>query len=222
VPFADHNAMIDPSTGDLTARVLEYLGRSKWPASDPRIKRAVRFLQKDQTPEGSWYGRWGVNYLYGTSGALRALETLGLQKNAECQRAAAWLRSVQNPDGGFGESCGSYDHPELKARSHSTPSQTAWALIGLLAAGETTEPALKQAVAYLLDQQHEGGTWTEAAFTGTGFPRVFYLKYHLYRNVFPLYALARYRNMQYGTPEYAAMRFSPDEFPPRNGDRKHR
>jgi squalene-hopene/tetraprenyl-beta-curcumene cyclase len=220
VPFADHNAMIDPSTGDLTGRVLEYLGRSKWPASDPRIQRAVRFLQQDQTAEGPWYGRWGVNYLYGTSGALRALETLGLHKSAESQRGVAWLRTVQNADGGFGESCASYDHPELKARGHSTPSQTAWGLIGLLAAGEISEPAVKQAVGYLLNQQRETGAWAEAAFTGTGFPRVFYLRYHLYRNVFPLYALARYRNMLEGASEFEVLRFSPEEFPPRNGDRR--
>jgi squalene-hopene/tetraprenyl-beta-curcumene cyclase len=218
VPFADHNAMIDPSTGDLTARVLEYLGRSKWPASDPRIQRAIRFLQKDQTPEGPWYGRWGVNYLYGTSGALRALETLGLQKDAESQRASAWLRAVQNPDGGFGESCASYDDPGLKARGHSTASQTAWGLIGLLATGEISEPAVKQAVGYLLDQQRDNGTWVEAAFTGTGFPRVFYLRYHLYRNAFPLYALARYRNMLDDAPELEVLRFSPEEFAPRNGN----
>jgi len=220
VPFADHNAMIDPSTGDLTARVLEYLGRLKWPASDPRIQRAVGFLRRDQAPEGPWYGRWGVNFLYGTSGALRALETLGLHKEPECRRAVDWLRAVQNPDGGYGESCASYDDPELKARGHSTASQTAWALIGLLAAGEISEPAVKQAVGYLLDQQRENGTWTEAAFTGTGFPRVFYLKYHLYRNVFPLYALARYRNLLYGGSEFEALRFSPEEFPPQNGDRR--
>jgi squalene-hopene/tetraprenyl-beta-curcumene cyclase len=218
VPFADHNAMIDPSTGDLTARVLEYLGRSKWPASDPRIQRAVKFLQKDQHAEGPWYGRWGVNYIYGTSGALRALETLGLQKNAECQRAVAWLRAVQNSDGGFGESCGSYDDPELKARGQSTPSQTAWALIGLLAAGEPNEPAVKQAISYLVDQQRDNGAWPEAAFTGTGFPRVFYLKYHLYRDVFPLYALSRYKNMQEGAAAFETMSFSPDEFPARNGN----
>jgi squalene-hopene/tetraprenyl-beta-curcumene cyclase len=127
---------------------------------------------------------------------------------------------VQNQDGGFGESCGSYDDPELKARGQSTPSQTAWALIGLLAAGEPTEPAVKQSVNYLLEQQRDNGAWSETAFTGTGFPRVFYLKYHLYKNVFPLYALARYRNLQYGASELEAMRFSPDEFPPRNGDRK--
>jgi squalene-hopene/tetraprenyl-beta-curcumene cyclase len=222
VPFADHNAMIDPSTGDLTARVLEYLGRSKWPASDPRIQRAVRFLQKDQDPEGSWYGRWGVNYLYGTSGSLRALEKLGLQKEAESQRAAAWLRAVQNPDGGFGESCSSYHDPKLKASGHSTASQTAWGLIGLLAAGETSEPAVEKAVGYLLDQQRENGAWAEAAFTGTGFPRVFYLRYHLYRNVFPLYALARYRNMLDGASEFEVLRFSPEEFPPQNGNRRRR
>jgi squalene-hopene/tetraprenyl-beta-curcumene cyclase len=220
VPFADHNAMIDPSTGDLTGRILEYLGRSKWPASDLRIQRAVRFLQRDQTPEGPWYGRWGVNYLYGTSGALRALETLGLSKSVESQRAVAWLRAVQNADGGFGESCASYDNPVLKARGASTPSQTAWALIGLLAAGEASEIAVKRTVSYLLDHQQENGAWKEAAFTGTGFPRVFYLKYHLYRNVFPLYALARYRNLLEGAQEFAALHFTPEEFPPQNGNRR--
>jgi squalene-hopene/tetraprenyl-beta-curcumene cyclase len=217
VPFADHNAMIDPSTGDLTARVLELLGRMKWPASDRRIQRAVEFLRRDQTSEGPWYGRWGVNYIYGTSGALRALETLGLQKDPESQRALAWLRAVQNADGGFGESCASYDDPELKARGQSTASQTAWALIGLLAAGESSETAVKQAVTYLLEQQRDNGAWAETAFTGTGFPRVFYLKYHLYRNVFPLYALARYRNLVFGGSEFEALCLSPQEFPVRNG-----
>jgi squalene-hopene/tetraprenyl-beta-curcumene cyclase len=220
VPFADHNAMIDPSTGDLTARVLEYLGRLRWPPSHPRIQRAVQFLGRDQTPEGAWYGRWGVNYIYGTSGVLRALETLGLQKQPESQRAATWLRSVQNEDGGFGESCGSYDHQQFMGRAPSTASQTAWGLIGLLAAGETSEVSVKRAVAYLLDQQRSNGAWAESAFTGTGFPRVFYLKYHLYRNVFPLYALARYRNLLYGASEFEALRFSPEEFQPWNGHRR--
>lgn len=222
VPFADHNAMIDPSTGDVTARVLEYLGRSNWPASDPRIQRAVGFLRKDQHADGPWYGRWGVNYIYGTSGALRALETVGLRDSEECQRAVQWLRAVQNADGGFGESCGSYDNPKLKGRAPSTASQTAWGLIGLLAAGELAEPAVKQAVTYLLGQQRQNGAWTESAFTGTGFPRVFYLKYYLYRNVFPLYALARYRNMQYGASQYEALRLPAEEFPPQNGNRRRR
>ncbi len=222
VPFADHNAMIDPSTGDLTGRVLEYLGRMGWPSTDPRIERGVRFLQRDQNQDGSWYGRWGVNYIYGTSGALRALEALGLEKAQESQKAVAWLRAVQNPDGGFGESCASYDDTDLKARMHSTASQTAWGLIGLMAAGEINEPAVRQAVLYLLGQQRENGTWLEPAFTGTGFPRVFYLRYHLYRNDFPLYALARYRNMLYGASDFQARRFSPDHFPPQNGNRRHR
>ena len=222
VPFADHNAMIDPSTGDLTGRVLEYLGRSKWPSSDPRIQRAVRFLQRDQSAEGPWYGRWGVNYLYGTSGALRALETVGLQKQPASQQAVAWLRGVQNPDGGFGESCASYDDPKLKARAPSTASQTAWGLVGLLAAGDVSERAVKRAVGYLLDHQWENGTWAETSCTGTGFPRVFYLKYHLYRNVFPLYALSRYRNLLSGSSEFEVLRFSPEEFPPQNGNRRTR
>jgi squalene-hopene/tetraprenyl-beta-curcumene cyclase len=182
----------------------------------------VEFLRRDQTSEGPWYGRWGVNYLYGTSGALRALETLGLQKQAQSQRGAAWLRAVQNPDGGFGESCASYDDPNLKGRARSTASQTAWGLIGLLAAGEISEPAVKQAVTYLLDQQRENGAWAESAFTGTGFPRVFYLRYHLYRNVFPLYALARYRDMLDGASEFEVLRFSPEDFPPQNGNRRGR
>jgi squalene-hopene/tetraprenyl-beta-curcumene cyclase len=151
---------------------------------------------------------------------LRALETLGLSKSVESQRAVAWLRAVQNADGGFGESCASYDNPVLKARGASTPSQTAWALIGLLAAGEASEIAVKRAVSYLLDHQQESGAWKEAAFTGTGFPRVFYLKYHLYRNVFPLYALARYRNLLEGAQEFMALHFTPEEFPPRNGNRR--
>ena len=161
VPFADHNAMIDPSTGDLTARVLEYLGRLKWPASHPRIQRAVRFLQRDQCSEGPWYGRWGVNYIYGTRQHYARLEELALHREPESQRAVAWLRDVQNPDGGFGESCGSYDDPALKGRAPSTPSQTAWGLIGLLAAGEISESTVRRAVGYLFGsttkQRHMGG-----------------------------------------------------------------
>jgi len=222
VPFADHNAMIDPSTGDLTARVLEYLGRLKWPASDPRIQRGLAFLRKDQDLEGPWYGRWGVNYIYGTSGVLRAMETLGLQEEPECRHAAAWLRAVQNNDGGFGESCASYDDPELKGCGLSTASQTAWGLIGLLAAGEPSEQAVRRAATYLLEQQREDGAWSETACTGTGFPRVFYLRYHLYRDVFPLYALARFRNKLDGVPEGDVVRLPSQEFPPMNGRRRSR
>ncbi|MGH9327486.1 MAG: squalene--hopene cyclase [Terriglobia bacterium] len=195
VPFADHNAMIDPSTPDLTARVIECLGRFGYRASHPAVRRALRYLRREQTAEGAWYGRWGVNYIYGTSGVLRALEAVGLAKEEFGQRAAAWLRSVQNPDGGFGESIASYENPSLKGKGESTASQTAWGLIGLLAAGAPSEPAATRAVRYLLDHQVPDGSWDENLWTGTGFPCVFYLKYHLYRTSFPLYALARYRNL---------------------------
>lgn len=196
VPFADHNAMIDPSTPDLTARVLECMGRFGYQASHPAVRRAVRYLRREQTPEGAWYGRWGVNYIYGTSGVLRALETVGLAKEDFSQRAAKWLRLVQNPDGGFGESIASYKDPSLKGKGASTASQTAWGLIGLLAAGSPSDPAVARAVHYLLDRQNADGTWDEDLWTGTGFPCVFYLKYHFYRISFPLYALARYYNLR--------------------------
>ncbi len=195
VPFADHNAMIDPSTPDLTARALECMAHLGFKSSHPAVQRAVRYLRREQTPEGAWFGRWGVNYIYGTSGVLRALQALGLEREEFAQRGAAWLRSVQNADGGFGESIASYDDPALKGKGESTASQTAWGLIGLLAAGSPRDPAAVRAVNYLLDRQKEDGSWDEDLWTGTGFPRVFYLKYHLYRISFPLYALARYRNM---------------------------
>ncbi len=133
IPFADHNAMIDPSSADVTARVLESLGRYGRPASHPVMQRAVQYLQREQMPEGPWYGRWGVNYVYGTSGVLRAFETVALTAQEYCQRGVAWLRSVQNDDGGFGESIASYYDAKRMGQGVSTPSQTAWGLIGLLA-----------------------------------------------------------------------------------------
>ena len=212
IPFADHNAMIDPSTADVTARVLECLGRYGWPATHPVIERAVRFLLRDQTADGSWFGRWGVNYVYGTSGVLRALETVALSMQEYCRRAVRWLREVQNPDGGFGESIASYYDPALKGKGVSTASQTAWGLIGLLAAGELDDPAISRAVAHLVEQQQPDGSWAESAFTGTGFPCVFYLNYHLYRNYFPVYALARYRNLMQGASQSCGLRVNPQEF----------
>ena len=134
--------MIDPSTADVTARVVECLGRYGWPSTHPVIQRAVKFLLKDQTEEGPWFGRWGVNYVYGTSGVLRALETVALTARDYCQRAVGWLRAVQNSDGGFGESIASYYDPALKGKGASTASQTAWGLIGLLAATEAEDPAI--------------------------------------------------------------------------------
>ncbi len=210
IPFADHNAMIDPSSADVTARVLECLGRNGWSGSHPVVKRGVAYLTREQTQDGPWYGRWGVNYVYGTSGVLRALETLALSARECCQRAVAWLRAVQNLDGGFGESIASYDDPKLKGQGVSTPSQTAWGLIGLLAASDREDPAVARAVQHLIKQQNADGSWEEDQFTGTGFPRVFYLKYHLYRNYFPLYALSRYRNLQQGVEEFHAFEIRPE------------
>ena len=220
VPFADHNAMIDPSSADVTARVLECIGRFGWPASHPVVKRALDFIHKEQTEEGAWYGRWGVNYVYGTSGVLRMLEVFGLGQSPEAQRGADWLCSVQGRTGGFGESCASYDNPSLKGRGAPTPSQTAWGLIGLLATRGTSDPAVSKAVQYLLDAQTEEGFWNETEFTGTGFPRVFYLCYHLYRDSFPLYALARYLNLRSGNRDGETTRYSPGEHGPHNGDGK--
>ncbi len=181
IPFADHNAMIDPSTADVTARVLECLGRFGWPAEHPAVQRGVKFLLKDQCEDGSWFGRWGVNYVYGTSGVLRSLETVSLTAKEYCQRAVSWLRAVQKADGSFGESLHSYNDPSTKGQGNSTASQTAWGLIGLLAAAEPADPAIAKAVTYLVQRQNDDGSWSENEFTGTGFPCVFYLKYHLYR-----------------------------------------
>jgi len=217
IPFADHNAMLDPSTADVTARVLECLGRFGWSANHPAIQRAVEFLLKDQCEDGSWFGRWGVNYVYGTSGVLRSLETVSLTAKEYCQRAVRWLRSVQKADGSFGESLRSYTEPRTKGEGVSTASQTAWGLIGLLAGAEASDPAVEKAVSYLVDEQNADGSWSESEFTGTGFPCVFYLKYHLYRNSFPLYALARFRNQTQETKQFCAMTFQPAEFRLRSG-----
>jgi squalene-hopene/tetraprenyl-beta-curcumene cyclase len=217
IPFADHNAMIDPSTADVTARVVECLGRYGWSPEHPVIQGAVKFLLQDQCNDGSWFGRWGVNYIYGTSGVLRALETVSLATREFCKRAVTWLRSVQKVDGSFGESLLSYDAPSTKGQGTSTASQTAWGLIGLLASAGTEDPAVAKAVAYLVHRQQADGSWSEPEFTGTGFPGVFYLKYHLYRNSFPVYALARYSNQSRRAEEYCSVKFQPSEFRLRGG-----
>jgi len=212
IPFADHNAMLDPSTADVTARVVECLGHMGWPASHPIIERARKFLDADQASDGSWFGRWGVNYIYGTSGVLRALEQIGLSSADQCKRAAEWLRSVQNPDGGFGETAASYDDVSLKAKGVSTPSQTAWGLIGLLAVIGPNDPSVERAVAWLAENQNADGSWDETEFAGTGFPSVFYLKYHLYRNSFPLYALARYDNLRKQRQRFLSVQLPSTDF----------
>ncbi len=194
VPFADHNAMIDPSTADITARVLECLSHLPGHGTaHPAVARALGFLRRDQTTEGCWYGRWGVNYLYGTWQVLRGLAAIGEDLQAPCvRRAVAWLRARQNDDGGWGESIASYDHPAEKGVGASTPSQTAWAIMGLVAAGERDSAAVRRGVLHLLERQQEG-TWEQLPWTGTGFPRVFYLNYHYYRHYFPLMALSQVR-----------------------------
>jgi squalene-hopene/tetraprenyl-beta-curcumene cyclase len=194
IPFADHNAMIDPSTADVTARAIEALTRNGYRPGDPPVRRAVAYLRREQEEDGSWYGRWGCNYLYGTWLALCALERVGEDPGAEwVRRATAWLHSVQNADGGWGETPASYDDPAAKGRGPSTAAQTAWALLGLFAAGDYASESVVRGLHYLLDTQQEDGRWADAAWTGTGFPRVFYLNYHDYSLYFPLLALARYQ-----------------------------
>ena len=193
VPFADHNAMLDPATVDITGRILECLATYGYDQNHPAVKRAIKFIRKAQEPDGSWFGRWGVNYIYGTMQVLRGLEAMAVDGNDPMiQQAAEWVRSVQNADGGWGETVGSYDDPNLRGQGDSTASQTAWAIMGLLAVGDTRSECVARGMAYLLRTQNKDGSWDEASFTGTGFPRVFYLMYHLYRQYFPLIALTTY------------------------------
>jgi squalene-hopene/tetraprenyl-beta-curcumene cyclase len=217
IPFADHNAMLDPSTADVTARAMECLGQMGWPSDHPVIQRAKAFIRHDQTADGSWFGRWGVNYIYGTSSVLRAMEAIGAGQDVRCKNAVAWLRTVQNSDGGFGESILSYYDPKLKGQGASTPSQTAWALIALLAVVGLDDPTVEKAIAWLVEHQNQDGSWDEKEFTGTGFPCVFYLKYHLYRNAFPLYALARHNNLRKGKRKFAGVQIAPEELRQRSG-----
>jgi squalene-hopene/tetraprenyl-beta-curcumene cyclase len=193
VPFADHNAMLDPTAPDLTGRVLEMLGRMGIGSERDPVARGLRYVLANQEPDGSWYGRWGVNYIYGTWQALVGLRAVQISTGHPAViRAARWLVSCQQACGGWGESCRSYDDPRWKGCGEVTPSQTAWALMGLMAAGHGRSSAVERGVRYLVETQRPDGDWDEPQFTGTGFPKVFYLKYHLYRVYFPLMALARY------------------------------
>jgi squalene-hopene/tetraprenyl-beta-curcumene cyclase len=192
VPFADHNAMLDPTCPDITGRVIEALCRCGVDPGHPAIRKGVAYLIRTQEQDGSWYGRWGVNYVYGTFLALRGLRAAGeSDREAHILRAGEWLRSIQNADGGWGESCASYNHHAFTP-APSTASQTAWALLGLMAGGDSNSISVQKGIEYLVDGQHSDGTWNEDLATGTGFPRVFYLTYHLYRNAFPLLALAEF------------------------------
>ena len=194
VPFADHNAMLDPSCPDITARVLEALGLFGIRVGHPQVERGIEFISLTQDQRGCWIGRWGVNYLYGTWQVLQGLEVAGYDMmQPMVQRAVAWLKSVQQDNGGWGETCLSYDDPSLAGQGEVTASQTAWALLGLIAAGEADSDAVRDGVHYLISTQQPDGNWHEAEFTGTGFPKVFYLKYHMYPLYFPLMAIARYK-----------------------------
>jgi squalene-hopene/tetraprenyl-beta-curcumene cyclase len=193
VPFADHNAMLDPSCPDITGRVLEALIECGVPADHPSIRKGTAYLLKVQEADGSWYGRWGVNYIYGTFLALRGLRAAGIDENEpSVQRALEFVRAYQNRDGGWGESCASYDE-NVFIPNPSTPSQTAWAILALLAGGDVRSESLYNGVEYLLTSQRADGAWPENYCTGTGFPRVFYLAYTDYCNTFPLLALSTYR-----------------------------
>ena len=200
VPFADHNAILDPECSDLTGRMLELLGYIDYPLQSDAAQRAIGYLKRTQEADGSWYGRWGVNYLYDTWQVLRGLRAIGAEMNEPwIVRARQWLESCQNEDGGWGESCVSYEDPSAKGRGPSTPSQTAWALMGLCAAGACESERVRRGAGYLLSEQNRDGSWSETETTGTGFPRVFYLKYDMYRNNFPLLALATCANYRRGT-----------------------
>ncbi len=196
VPFADHNAILDPPCSDITSRALEVFGRLGVSVKEPFVKRALRFVRETQLPDGSWEGRWGVNYIYGTWLVLRGLRVIGEDMYQDwVLRGLNWLESCQNADGGWGETPASYDNPKLKGRGESTPSQTAWALMGIIAATDHMRPSIQRGVEHLYHTQNADGSWTEDHITGTGFPKVFYLKYDMYRNNWPLLALADFQKL---------------------------
>jgi len=191
LPFSDFGEVIDPPSADVTAHIVEMLGLLGRKA-DPLTQGGVRWLLENQEAGGSWFGRWGVNHVYGTGAALPALVAAGVPRtHTAVRRAVSWLEQHQNADGGWGEDCRSYDDPAWIGRGESTPSQTAWALLALDAAGERGSAAARRGVDWLVASQREDGGWDEPYHTGTGFPSDFYIKYHLYRLVFPVMALGR-------------------------------
>jgi squalene-hopene/tetraprenyl-beta-curcumene cyclase len=197
IPFADHGALLDPGTSDLTGRCIELLAMLGYRSDFPPISRALDFLKREQEDCGAWFGRWGVNYIYGTWSVLKGLGCLGEKPSQPyIRRAVQWLKSCQNSDNGWGETCYSYTDPLLAGKGKSTPSQTAWALLGLMAAGEVKSAAVQRGVHYLINQQDKQGKWDEKLYTGTGFPSVFYLRYHGYGQFFPLWALGEYRRLR--------------------------
>ncbi|QJU57515.1 squalene--hopene cyclase [Sphingomonas sp. AP4-R1] len=197
LPFADHGALLDPPTADVSARVVSMLAQKGEPLESPRMQAALGYLRAEQEPEGSWFGRWGVNFIYGTWSVLCALNAAGVDRaDPMIAKAVDWLNAIQNADGGWGESCDSYDLARVAhVAAPSTASQTAWALLGLMAVGEVGSPAVARGIEWLVRHQEDDGLWGQEYYTGGGFPRVFYLRYHGYPKYFPLWALARYRNL---------------------------
>ncbi|HMH03024.1 MAG TPA: squalene--hopene cyclase [Candidatus Udaeobacter sp.] len=199
MPFADHNAILDPTCSDLTARTLELLGYIGFNPRERSVRDAMQYLIDTQDEDGSWYGRWGVNYIYGTWQVLRGLRAIGQDMTQDwILRGRDWLESCQNNDGGWGETCGTYENPSTKGIGESTASQTAWAIMGICACGDLDRRSIQRGLRYLLSAQKPDGSWDEEQITGTGFPRVFYLKYDMYRQNFPLLALATYINYRSG------------------------
>ena len=201
IPFADLEALIDPPTADLTGRMLELMGTFGYPETHPIAAKALQFIKENQEPEGAWWGRWGVNYLYGTWSVLSGLAAIGEDLSQPyIKRAINWIKSRQNLDGGWGETCESYHDPSLAGVGESTPSQSGWALLALMAAGEVDSSTVSRGIQYLLEKQKPDGTWDEDNYTGTGFPKYFMIKYHIYRNCFPLSALGTYRYLTVKKP----------------------
>lgn len=197
IPFADHGALLDPPTADVTARCISFLAQLRNPEDEPVIQRGLEYLRKEQEKDGSWFGRWGTNYIYGTWSALCALNAAGVSHDDPAVvKAVEWLRSVQRADGGWGEGCESYEGGPHGTYGESLPSQTAWAVLGLMAAGRRDDPAVARGISWLADQQDANGEWHEDPYNAVGFPKVFYLRYHGYKQFFPLMALARYRNLE--------------------------
>ena len=208
IPFADHGALLDPPTSDVTARCVSFLAQIGMASDEPAMARALAFLRREQEPNGSWFGRWGTNFIYGSWSVLCALNAAGIPaEDPAVRRAAAWLISVQREDGGWGEDEESYAHAPPGVYKAPTPSQTDWAVLGLMAAGEADNPAVSRGIAFLARTQRSDGEWDEKPYTAVGFPKVFYLKYHGYRLYFPLLALARYRTLSRGNTKRVGFGF---------------
>ena len=197
IPFADHGALLDPPTADVSARCVSMLAQLGYQKDHPVMARALEYLRKEQETDGSWFGRWGNNYVYGTWSVLCALNAAGEDmQSPQVRRAVDWLKGRQSPDGGWGEDCASYWQHRRDEVKASTPSQTSWAVLGLMAAGEIDSICVKGGIKYLMDAPREQGKWEEEYFNAVGFPRIFYLRYHGYSSFFPLWTLSRYQNLQ--------------------------